>query len=211
VRSADPAHARILPAALRTLLGAIALAGAAVTPIAAAAADLAAGKAAAGACAVCHGANGISAMTGVPSLAGQTDAFLEWQLVYFRSGARRSDTMDPVAAKLSDADIRNLGAWFASLSPPAPPAGALDGARMAAGVKVIEKYRCGSCHQRNFAGLDQAARIASQREDYLEKSLGDFKSGTRRGGGAAGAMPDVAFPMTHEEIGAVAYYLSRHP
>ena len=189
----------------------MAICGAAMIPATAGAADLAAGKAAAGACAVCHGADGISAMAGVPSLAGQTDAFLEWQLVYFRSGARRSDAMDPIAAKLSDADIRNLGAWFASLRPAPPPAGPLDGARMAAAVGAIEKYRCGSCHQRNFAGLDQAARIASQREDYLEKSLGDFKSGARRGGGGAGAMPDVAFPMSHDEIDAVAYYLSRHP
>lgn len=187
-----------------------ALAGAAV-PAVAGAADVAAGRAAAGACAVCHGPDGVSSTQGVPSLAGQTDAFLEWQLVYFRSGARRSAAMAPSAASLSDADIRNLGAWFASLPPPKPPAGPLDAERMAAGVRVVEKYRCGSCHQRNFAGFDQAARIASQREDYLVKSLGDFKTGARRGGGGAGAMPDVAYPMTQDEIGAVAYYLSRHP
>jgi cytochrome c553 len=188
------------------------LVGILVTSIAPAhAGDAAAGKAKAQFCAACHGANGVSATPGTPSLAAQTDAFLEWQLVYFRSGARKNALMSPVAESLSDDDIQNLGAYFATLPPPKPAAGALDPAAMADGAKVAAKYRCGSCHQRNYAGLEQAARLAAQREDYLAQSLRDFKSGARRGGGGAGAMPDVAFPMTEQEIKAVAYYLARHP
>jgi cytochrome c553 len=150
-------------------------------------------------------------MPATPSLAGQTDAFLQWQLVYFRTGARQNALMSPVAEGLSDDDIQNLGAYFASLQPSHPAAGTMDAALMADGVKVAAKYRCGSCHQQNFAGLDQAARLAAQRQDYLEKSLREFKSGARRGGGGAGAMPGVAFGMTEPEIKAVAYYLAHHP
>lgn len=173
--------------------------------------NAAAGKTKAQLCAACHGLDGVSRMANVPSLAGQTDAFLEWQLVYFRSGARSNALMSPMAANLSDDDIQNLGAYFSALPSPKPAPGKLDPELMAAAVTVIQKYRCGSCHQGNFAGLDQAARLAAQREEYLEKALKDFKSGARRGGGAAGAMPDIAFPMTGPEIEAVSYYLAHHP
>jgi len=52
------------------------------------AADVAAGQALAEACAACHGADGVSQIELTPSLAGQPDEFVQWQLVYFRSGVR---------------------------------------------------------------------------------------------------------------------------
>src|SRR5215467_11971389 len=83
------------------------------------AADVAAGKAkATEICAVCHGENGISQMENVPSLAGQLDQYIQWQLVYFRAGSRKNEQMQPVVEQLSNDDIRNLGAYFASLDPP---------------------------------------------------------------------------------------------
>ena len=51
------------------------------------------------------------------------------------------------------------------------------------------------------------ARIADQREEYLLKALHDFKSGVRSGGGVA-AMADVAYPLSEEEIEALAHYLA---
>ena len=83
------------------------------------AADVSAGRALAEGCAACHGADGVSQMELTPSLAGQPDEFVQWQLVYFRSGARKSDVMGPIAQALSNQDIRDLGAYYASLSPPA--------------------------------------------------------------------------------------------
>lgn len=163
------------------------------------------------ACVVCHGAHGISQAPGVPSLAGEPDQFLEWQMVLFRSGARDNPLMSPVAQKLSDDDIHALGQYFSGLKPPSPPAGKLDPDLMAAGVAVVQKYNCASCHGSNFAGNGEAARLASQREDYIAKALQDFKSGARRGTGAAGAMSSVGFGMTKPEIKAAAYYLSHHP
>jgi cytochrome c553 len=52
------------------------------------------------------------------------------------------------------------------------------------------------------------ARVAGQREEYLIKALHDYKSGVRSGGGQA-AMADVAYPLSEEEITALAHYLSR--
>ena len=85
-----------------------------------AAADLAAGKAAAEGCAGCHGEDGISHTPLTPSLAGEPDDFTQWQLVFFRGGSRKSEVMGPIAAALNNEEIRNLGAYYASLPPPKP-------------------------------------------------------------------------------------------
>src|SRR6266850_6255139 len=89
-----------------------------LTCVAARAADVAAGKDKAELCIGCHGENGISQMENLPSLAGQPDQFIQWQLVYFRAGARKNEQMQPVVEQINNDDIRNLGAYFASLAPP---------------------------------------------------------------------------------------------
>jgi cytochrome c553 len=85
------------------------------------AADIAAGKEKAEMCAGCHGENGISQMENVPSLAGQLDQYIQWQLVFFRAGARKNEQMQPIVEQLNNEDIRDLGAYFASLTPPKGP------------------------------------------------------------------------------------------
>jgi cytochrome c553 len=171
------------------------------------AADLAAGKEKAEMCAGCHGENGISQTENVPSLAGQPDQFTQWQLVFFRSGARKNELMQPIVEQINNDDIRNLGAYFASLDPPKAskpddnPDLSKKGAQAAAG------RRCASCHTDTFAGTKAVARIAGQREEYLLKALHDYKSGARSGGAGA-AMADVAYPLSDEEITALAHYLA---
>src|SRR5450432_1691032 len=60
------------------------------------AADIAAGKAKAELCIGCHGEAGISQTENIPSLAGQPDQFIQWQLVFFRSGTRKNEQMQPI-------------------------------------------------------------------------------------------------------------------
>ena len=82
------------------------------------AADLAAGKARVDAvCAACHGANGVSVADNIPNLAGQRVAYLEAQLRALKSGTRKNALMNAMAAQLSNADIVNVAAYFASLQP----------------------------------------------------------------------------------------------
>lgn len=100
---------------MRCKLSAAVLAG--LCAINAQAADLAAGKTKASACIGCHGANGIGLSDEFPNLAGQKAAYLARQLKAFRSGERRNPTMQAMAKNLSDTDIEQLSAWFASLSP----------------------------------------------------------------------------------------------
>jgi cytochrome c553 len=158
-------------------------------------------------CTPCHGETGISQTENTPSLAGQPDLFLQWQLIFFRSGSRKNEVMQPMAEQLSNEDVRNLGAYFASL--PSPKASEPDdnpdlskkGAQAAAG------RRCASCHTDAFAGTKAVARLAGQREEYLTKALHDYKSNLRVGGGVA-AMVDVAYSLSEEEITALAHYLA---
>ena len=173
------------------------------------AADPAAGKAKAQACIACHGAQGVSSMANVPSLAGQPDGFIQWQLVYFRSQTRKNDIMGPIAANVTDVDIRDLGAYFSSLPPPPPLAGDdPDPQRYAQGANVARANRCSTCHGETYAGQQAVARIAHQREDYLLKALRDFHEGRRTGGGMA-AMPDAVYPLSDADLQALAHYLSR--
>jgi cytochrome c553 len=170
------------------------------------AADLAAGKAKAEICAGCHGENGISTTENIPSLAGQLDQFVQWQLVYFRAGSRKNEAMQPIVEQLSNEDIRNLGAYFASLTPPkSPPDNDADLSKK--GAQAASGRRCASCHTDSFAGTKAVARLTGQREEYLTKALRDYKSGARFGG-AGGAMTDVAYPLNDEEITALAHYLA---
>jgi len=186
------------------ILYGMALSVAAAVP--APAADLAAGKEKAELCTGCHGESGISQTENIPSLAGQPDQSIQWQLVFFRSGARKNEQMQAIVEQIDNDDIRNLGAYFASLDPPKPPPDD-DPDLSRKGAQAAVGRRCASCHADTFAGTKAVARIAGQREEYLVKALHDYKSGSRSGGGVA-AMADVAYPLSNEEITALAHYLA---
>jgi cytochrome c553 len=171
------------------------------------AADIAAGKEKAEMCTGCHGEAGISQIENIPSLAGQPDLFTQWQLVFFRSGSRKNEQMQPIVEQISNEDIRNLGAYFASLAPPkaSKPDDNPDLSRK--GAEAAAGRRCASCHTDTYVGTKAVAGLAGQREEYLVKALHDYKSG-QRSGGAGAAMAEVAYPLSEEEITALAHYLA---
>src|SRR5438552_12362993 len=121
------------------------------------AADVAAGKAkATEVCGSCHSENGISQMENVPSLAGQLDQYIQWQLVYFRAGSRKNEQMQPIIGQLDNDDIRNLGTYFASLTPPKGPQD--DSPDLSAkGKPAAAGRRSASCHTESFAGSQAVA------------------------------------------------------
>ncbi|MFL1407041.1 c-type cytochrome [Marinobacter sp. M1N3S26] len=77
-----------------------------------------AGKAKAAVCAACHGRNGVAQIPGYPNLAGQNEAYLISSLKAYRSKERsggQAAVMQGQASGLSDEDIANLAAYYASL------------------------------------------------------------------------------------------------
>ena len=179
--------------------------------------DPAAGKARAEAagCFACHGVDGVATADGlaadknVPNLAGQPDLYLQFQLVFFRKGVHKNEVMNAMAQQLSDDDLRNVSAYFASLPAPnlpEPPDSAPEDTEL--GAKVAQSIHCTNCHGDHFEGVDNIARLAGQREDYVYEALRDFKSGARTSTGAAG-MAEVVYPLGDLEMKALAHYVSR--
>lgn len=80
------------------------------------AADLAAGQSKAASCAVCHGPMGLATAPNTPHLAGQPEPYLAEQLKNYRSGKREHAVMAVIAKPLTDAEIDNLAAWYASIA-----------------------------------------------------------------------------------------------
>jgi cytochrome c553 len=177
--------------------------------------DVGKARAEAAGCFACHGVDGVATAEGLaadkntPNLAGEPDLYLQFQLVFFRKGVRKNEVMNAMAQQLSDDDLRNISAYFASLpapnAPTAPDAAPQD---TELGAKVAQAIHCTNCHGDHFEGVDNIARLAGQREDYVYQALRDFKSGARTSTGAAG-MAEVVYPLGDTEMKALAHYVSR--
>lgn len=185
-----------------------ALAAASCLGASASAADIEAGRVRAEPCVTCHGTEGITADPSIPSLAGQRERYLQWQLVFFRNGRRQSEIMNPQAAELTDEELRNLGAYFASLPRANPPAGTPDPALHDKGKQVAARHRCASCHTDDYSGSQAAPAIAHQTRVYTAKALRDYRSNARPSVGVA-AMNEVAAGLSDDDIAALAVYLER--
>jgi cytochrome c553 len=158
-------------------------------------------------CLACHGERGQSETENTPSLGGQQAPYALIQLFMFREKLRAFDIMNEMAKPLSDDDLRTFSDFIAKLPKPAPPTEAGDGARMQRGQAAADQHRCNTCHNPDFSGKENVPRIANQREDYLAKTLAEYKSNTRPGYDAS--MADVMAPVTPEQIAELAYYLAR--
>lgn len=181
------------------------------------AADAARGKSvAASMCAACHAADGNSTISANPKLAGQHADYLAKQLRDFKSTgetARKNAVMSGMAAGLSDAQIKDLAAYFAAQKQ--SPGTAKNKASIAQGEKLYRAgdmskglAACAACHGPAGAGMPaQYPRIAGQHADYLETQLKSFRDGGRSND-ANKTMRTVALKMTDAEIKAVADYVA---
>lgn len=147
-------------------------------------------------CSSCHGEKGISKNSRYPHLAGQTEAYLNLQLDAFKQGSRDNADMKKIAAKLSDEDIMNLAAFFASM----PLTN-----NSKTGSQNHPKYAmCAGCHGESAQGQGGFPRLANQHSEYLTKQLQNFAKGSRKGG----PMPAIASGLTAEEISKLSQFLT---
>jgi len=160
-------------------------------------------------CLACHGETGQSETPEVPSIGGMPEFYLTIQLYMFREKLRAIEIMNEVTKGLSDDDLRKMAGAIAKLPPPKPPDDPPDPARAQKALALFPQHRCNSCHGANLAGDQNVPRLAGQREDYLIKTLREYKNNTRRGYDAA--MADVMYPVTEADIDVLAHYLSRLP
>lgn len=158
-------------------------------------------------CLACHGERGESQTAGTPSLGAQQAPYALIQLFMFRGKLRNNEIMNEMAKPLSDDDLRTFSDFIAKLPKPGPPADAGEPARMRSGQAAASQHRCNTCHNPDFSGKENVPRIANQREDYLARTLAEYKSNTRSGYDAS--MADVMAPVTPEQIADLAYYIAR--
>ena len=184
----------------------------AAEPAAAAKVDPAKGATIASAtCAACHTSDGSRGSAANPILQGQHSDYLAKQLADFKSGKRASAIMKPLASTLSEADMKNVAAFYAGKQ--AKPGFAKSKDLASLGEKL---YRggatdrmipaCSGCHSPNGAGIPaQYPRLAGQHADYDETQLVAFRSGAR---GNNPVMTDVAAKLNDREIKALADYVA---
>jgi cytochrome c553 len=158
-------------------------------------------------CLACHGEHGQSETENTPSLGGQQPPYALIQLFMFREKLRVFEPMNEMAKQLSDDDLRTFSEFIGKMPKPAPAADPGDPARMQRAQALVQQHRCNSCHNTDFSGKDNVPRIADQREDYLAKTLREYKDNSRHG--YDGTMAEVLQPVTPEQIADLAYYLAR--
>ena len=174
--------------------------------------DPAAGEAKAQACVACHGADGNSANSGFPSLAGQVPGYIAGQLTAFKSGKRANAIMMGLAQPLSAEDMADLDAWYASqtIAPRSISedqlALASEGESLYRGGSVeLAVPACMACHGPAGRGMpSNYPRVAGQWPEYLEGQLLAFKSGARTGK----IMGPIAHRLSAQQIHALSVYMS---
>ena len=124
----------------------------------------------------------------------------------FREKMRINEAMNEAAKDLTDGGRQSIADALAALPAPKPPDDAGDPARLERARALTEQNHCNVCHRPDFAGQQTVPRIADQREDYLLKTLRDYKSGTRRA--YEPIMIEVLQPIDDAQFVEFAYYLS---
>lgn len=176
--------------------------------------DAAAGQAKAGTCVACHGVDGNSVNPEWPSIAGQHASYIIKQLKAFKGGERQNALMTPMAMPLSEQDMEDLAAYYASQTARGLEA---DKDKVEAGQKLYRggnsasnAAACIACHGPNGRGNPAASypSIQGQHASYVAAQLNAYKSQSRQADNAQNKMmQDVAAALTAEEIAAVAAYV----
>ena len=158
------------------------------------------------ACLSCHGADGQAQVENVPSLGAQQPSYSRIQLFMFREKMRVVEPMNEAAKDLIDGDLQQLADALAALPAPKPADGADDPARLEKARALTEQNHCNICHRPDFSGQQTVPRLANQREDYLLKTLREYKSGARHA--YEPIMLEVLQPFDDAQLVEFAYYLS---
>ncbi len=184
----------------------------AAAPVKTAKPDLAAGETiATQVCVACHAVDGSRGAPSFPILQGQHPDYLVKQLVEFKSGKRKNAVMLGFASGLSDADMRNVAAFFASKK--AKEGFAANKDTVALGEKIFRGGiaaksvpACAGCHSPNGAGIPaQYPRLSGQHGDYTKAQLTAFRQGDRTN---SAQMTTISANLSDKEIAALSDYIA---
>lgn len=169
-------------------------------------------------CLDCHGKSGTSENPVVPSLGAQPAPYVLIQLFLFREKQRvilfkkddqMIEVMNEMTKGFTDDDLRTFSDYIAKLPAPKADTQAADPGRLARGQASIVQHRCNFCHMPDLSGGESIPRIRNQREDYIVKTMRDYKSNYRPGYDAA--MANVVAPLSDADILDLAHAIARMP
>nr|WP_235823932.1 c-type cytochrome [Actibacterium lipolyticum] len=153
--------------------------------------DVDAGRKVAGMCRTCHGLDGYAKIPIAPHIGGEPAAYLSAQLHAFKTGARVHEMMTVVASGLSDQQIADVSAWYASHTAVATITANPDDA----------PELCVGCHGADgIAVAEDAPNLAGETNIYIDTQLKAFRNGKR----VHEVMSDIAADLTDVEIRAMA-------
>lgn len=183
-----------------------------ISGLAHAAGDASAGQAKTAVCAGCHGADGNSPAAAFPKLAGQNEAYLLKQLKEIKGGARQVVEMTGLLDNLSDPDLEDIAAYYASKK---VQLGQVSEEHLAAGQKIYRAglmdkgvAACTACHSPNGTGNAAAGfpALSGQHGDYIKKQLMAFRT-EARDNDPNRMMRDIAAKLSDKDIEAVSNYV----
>ena len=184
-----------------------------ITGLAQAAGDAAAGQGKVVMCGACHGPDGNSLAPNFPKLAGQGERYLLKQLNDIKSGNRQVVEMTGLLNNLSEQDLADIAAYYASQK---MSVGAADPQLVARGEALFRGGKlkegmpaCTGCHSPNGAGLDAAGfpQLGGQHAGYVAKQLTDFREGNRTNDGDSMIMRAIAAKLSNKDIAAVSSFV----
>ncbi|HWK73157.1 MAG TPA: c-type cytochrome [Povalibacter sp.] len=196
--------------------------------------DAAAGKQKAQLCFACHGENGVAPVPNFPNLVGQSTEYLYWSLVEYQRARGPESPMTPLVTSLSDGDMRDLAAYYASLPAPGADRPAAAAAPDAALIRTGERLfndgdpqrgvpPCQGCHGVDGAGHPLARRggntrlqayyrtypaLEGQSPDYITSRLTQYRDGQLHDSSNDFIMHSVAGALDDDSIRALAAWLA---
>lgn len=170
-------------------------------------------------CIGCHGIVGYQAsfpeIHKVPMISGQSEKYIASALNAYKKGERKHASMRGIAASLTDQDIADLSAFYATsgaVPGAAAPAKAADGSAKA--MELVTKGACASCHGDSFSKpIDPSyPKIAGQHSDYLFVALKAYKTeGNSQIGRGNAIMGGIAKQFSNAELKELANYMGKLP
>jgi cytochrome c553 len=157
------------------------------------------------ACGACHGENGVPLDKSWPVIWGQHQGYLYLQLRDFKSGARKSDVMGPIAQALERDDMLAIALYFSQKAWPDLRQARANEAVAARAARANTSVGCTGCHQAGYLGEGTQPRLAGQSADYILRSMMDFRSHAR---GNNPGMSDLMNAASEDDLRALAAYLA---